>query len=112
LAKAHAEHDRGFGDLADRNYEHPPEIAAAFVDSCGRSSARVADVELFPICEEMRPLETAINAAPVNLIEGLRAKALVAFREVTRYLQVARSFTSKTPIRSKTSSSRSQNSAD
>jgi hypothetical protein len=31
----------------------------------------------------MRPLEKAINAASVTSIEGLRAKALVAFREVS-----------------------------
>src|ERR1035437_2481131 len=34
LAQAHAEHDREFGDPADRNYEHPPEIRKAFEDSC------------------------------------------------------------------------------
>jgi hypothetical protein len=31
----------------------------------------------------MRPLEIAINDAPVTSVEGLRAKALVAFREVS-----------------------------
>jgi hypothetical protein len=46
------------------------------------AGARAADDALSAICEEMRPLETAINAASVNSIEGLRAKALVAFREV------------------------------
>jgi hypothetical protein len=30
----------------------------------------------------MKQLANAINALPVNSIEGLRAKALVAFREV------------------------------
>jgi hypothetical protein len=82
LAQAHAEHDREFGDPADRNYEYPPEIRKAFSDSCERSGACEADDELSAICEEMRPLETAINAAPVTSIEGLRTKALVAFREV------------------------------
>jgi hypothetical protein len=33
LAQAHAEHDREFGDPADRNYEHPPEIRKAFEDN-------------------------------------------------------------------------------
>jgi hypothetical protein len=83
LAQAHAEHDQEFGDPADRNYEHPPEIRKAFEDSCGRSGANEADDVLSAIREEMRPLETAINAASVNSIEGLRAKALVAFREVS-----------------------------
>jgi hypothetical protein len=82
LARAHAEHDAEFGDPADRNYEHPPEIVAAFSDSCERSGAHEADDVLSAIIEEMRPLEIAIKAAPVTSIEGLRAKALVAFREV------------------------------
>jgi hypothetical protein len=83
LAKAHAEHDREFGDPADRDYEHSPEISKAFSDSCERSGAHEADDALSAICDEMRPLETAINAASVNSIEGLRAKALVAYREVS-----------------------------
>lgn len=82
LMQAHAEHDQEFGTPAERNYEYPPEINKAFADSCKRSGARAADDALFAICEEMRPLETAINAAPVTSVEGLRAKALVAFREV------------------------------
>jgi hypothetical protein len=82
LAQAHAEHDREFGDPADRNYEHPPEIVAAFSDSCERSGARSADDALSAIHDEMKPLANAINAAPVTSIEGFRAKALVAFWEV------------------------------
>jgi hypothetical protein len=31
LARAHAEHDREFGDPGDRNYEYPREIVAAFL---------------------------------------------------------------------------------
>jgi hypothetical protein len=82
LAAAHAEHDREFGDPADRNYEYPPEIAAKFSDSCERSGANEADDELSAIYMEMEPLAKAINASPINSIEGLRAKALVAFWEV------------------------------
>jgi hypothetical protein len=82
LVAAHAEHDREFGDPADRNYEYPPLICAAFDDSCERSGAHEADDMLSAIIEEMRPLEIAIKAASVNSIEGLRAKALVAFREI------------------------------
>ena len=82
LARAHAEHDREFGDPADRNYEYPQEIVAAFSDSCERSGANEADDALSAICQEMKQLANAINAAPVNSIEGLRAKALVAFWEV------------------------------
>jgi hypothetical protein len=82
LARAHAEHDREFGDPADRNYEYPPEIVAAFDDSCERSGATEADDALYAINKEMKRLANAINAAPVASIEGLRAKALVAFWEV------------------------------
>ena len=82
LARAHAEHDREFGDPADRNYEYPPEIVAAFSDSCERSGASEADDALSAIHREMEQLAKAINASSVNSIEGLRAKALVAFWEV------------------------------
>jgi hypothetical protein len=82
LAQAHAEHDREFGDPADRNYEYPPEIVAAFSDSCDRSGANEADEALSAVDAEMKQLTKAINASPVNSIEGLRAKALVAFWEV------------------------------
>jgi hypothetical protein len=82
LARAHAEHDREFGDPADRNYQYPPEIEAAFSDSCERSGANEADDALSAIHEQMKPLADAINAAPVTSIEGLRAKALVALWEV------------------------------
>jgi len=82
LARAHAEHDREFGDPADRNYEYPPEIVAAFEGSCERSGAREADDAVSAIHQEMKHLANAINAASVASIEGLRAKALVAFWEV------------------------------
>lgn len=82
LAQAHAEHDREFGTPAERNYEYPPEVAAGFSDSCERSGADEADDVLAAIHQQMAPLANAINAAPVNSIEGLRAKALVIFWEV------------------------------
>jgi hypothetical protein len=82
LARAHAEHDREFGDPADRNYEYPPEIVAASSDSCERSGAYEADEALSAVDAEMKQLAKAITASPVNSIEGLRAKALVAFWEV------------------------------
>jgi hypothetical protein len=82
LAKAQTEHDQECGTPAERNYEYPPEVAAAFSDSCKRSGADAASETLSAIHDEMKPLANAINAAPVNSIEGLRAKALVAFWEV------------------------------
>jgi len=77
LAQAHAEHDREYGDPADRNYAYPPEIVAAFADSCERSGAHEAGEALSAVAAEMKELAKAINASPVNSIEGLRAKALV-----------------------------------
>jgi hypothetical protein len=56
LARAHAEHDREFGDPADRNYEYPPEIVAAFSDSCERSGANEADETLSAVDAEMKQL--------------------------------------------------------
>jgi hypothetical protein len=82
LAQAHAEHDAEFGDPADRDFEHPPEIRNAFEDSCERSGANTAGEALHAIFKEMAPLANAINAASVTSIEGFRAKALVAFWEV------------------------------
>lgn len=82
LAQAHAEHDAEFGDPADRDFEHPPEIRKAFEDSCERRGIREASDELSAIFKEMAPLANAINATSVSSIEGFRAKALVAFWEV------------------------------
>ena len=109
LAQAHAEHDREFGDPADRNYEYPPEIVAAFSDSCERSGANEADDVLSAVDAELKQLAKAINASPVNSIEGLRAKALVAFWEVAPCVQATLSFHSTTLIRSNNSSLQSQN---
>jgi hypothetical protein len=66
LAAARAEHDQEFGDPADRNYEYPPEIVAAFSDSCERSGANEADEALSAIHEEMKEVAKAINAAAVT----------------------------------------------
>jgi hypothetical protein len=81
LAAAHAEHDREFGEPVCWNY-HTPEIKAAFDGSCERSGSDKACAALSAIHQEMEPLADAINAMSVNSIEGLRAKALVAFWQV------------------------------
>jgi hypothetical protein len=82
LTRSHSEIDRKFGEPRDRGYQDTPEIRAAWEevsewngldDACARQSA---------IWEEMKPIADAINASPVTSIEGLRAKALVAFWEV------------------------------
>jgi hypothetical protein len=80
LAQAHAEHDREFGD---RRYELSPEIGKAFEDACKRAGVREPSDALAALHEQMKPLENEINAAPISSIEGLRAKALVAFYEIS-----------------------------
>jgi hypothetical protein len=79
LVAAHAERDREFGNPVDR---YSPEMMAALTDCAERSGAVEADDVLSAIAAEMKQLMNAINASPVNSIEGLRAKALVAFYEV------------------------------
>jgi hypothetical protein len=78
LTAAHAERDQKFGDLPYRSQEKTD----AFDECCERSGVDEASDALHAAYEEMEPLMRAINASPVNSIEGLRAKALVAFYEV------------------------------
>jgi hypothetical protein len=82
LAQANADHDEEYGTPAERNYGYPPEVAAAFSDSCKRSGTDEASDALSAVHRQMVPLANAINSAPVNSIEGLRAKAMVIFWEV------------------------------
>ena len=82
LAQAQAEHDQECGTPAERNYEYSPEVVAPFDDSCERRGVREASDALSAIYAEMKQLANAISVAPVNSIEGLRAKALVTFWEV------------------------------
>jgi hypothetical protein len=78
MVAAHAERDRKYGDEPD----YGPEGMAALSECCRRSGVDEAAAALHAIFKEMAPLANAINAAPVNSIEGLRAKALVAFWQV------------------------------
>jgi hypothetical protein len=82
LAQAQADHDEECGTPAERNYEYPPEVAAAFSDSCKRSGTAEASDALSAVHRQMAPLANAINALPVNSIEGLRAKAMVVFWDI------------------------------
>jgi hypothetical protein len=72
LMAAHAERDKKYGELAHEE----------LLGCCERSGEPAASAALSKVQEEMEPLIKAINAAPVTSIEGLRVKALVAFREV------------------------------
>jgi hypothetical protein len=80
LAQAHADQDAEFGPPAERNYRDTPEMSAAWSERCVRVDE--TDNRLSALRAEMKQLANAINAASVNSIEGLRAKALVAFWEV------------------------------
>jgi hypothetical protein len=55
---------------------------AAVSECCRHSGVDEAEAALAAVYEDMEHLMKAINAAPVNSIEGLRAKALVAFYEI------------------------------
>jgi hypothetical protein len=82
MTRSHSEHDRKFGEPRDRDYQDTPEIRAAWEEACERNGLDDACARQSAIWEEMKPIADAINAASVNSIEGLRAKALVAFWEV------------------------------
>jgi hypothetical protein len=82
LAQVHAEQEAEFGRPAERNYQDTPEIRAAWNERCDRSGLNEADDRLSAIGIEMKPIQFAMDTLPVSSIEGLRAKALVAFWEV------------------------------
>ena len=87
LAQAHAETDERFGKFADydKDGNRNPNIEArnAFFDEMGdRLALGDASDRLDAIAQELSPIANAILALPVTSIEGLRAKAMVAFREV------------------------------
>jgi hypothetical protein len=83
LAQAHADQEAEFGPPAERNYQDTPEIRAAWSERCDRSALNEADDRLSAIGIEREPIQFAIDALPVTSIEGLRAKALVAFFNVS-----------------------------
>ena len=55
---------------------------AAFEAACNRHGVSEASERLDAIAQELSSVANAILALPVTTIEGLRVKALVAFREV------------------------------
>jgi hypothetical protein len=81
MTAAHAEYRAMVPDHAeyrgdfDRRYQ-------VMHDCCERSGESEARAAMDAIRQKMEELANAINAAPVNSIAGLRAKALVAFSEV------------------------------
>jgi hypothetical protein len=82
MIRSHSERDQRFGPPEDRGYRDRPDIRAACNEIYKRNGYDDAAARLHAIFKEMTPLANAINAASVTSIEGLRAKALVAFWEV------------------------------
>jgi hypothetical protein len=82
LTAAHAERDQRFGTPEDNDYRYTSETNATIEDIYERLGYRMASDDLQAAYDVMEPVMKTINAAPVNSIEGLRAKALVALYEV------------------------------
>jgi hypothetical protein len=82
LSEAHRVHLAALGDPANRGYQDTPEIRAAFQQTCERLGVDEASDRLSAAHQEIEPIAEVINALPCTSIEGLRAKALVAFWEV------------------------------
>jgi hypothetical protein len=82
MTRSHSERDQKFGEPRDRGYQDTPEIRAAWEEICERNGLDDASARHSAIWKEMEPIADAINAASVTSLEGLRAKALVAFWEV------------------------------
>ena len=68
--------------LAECDYRFPPERDVVSGEIDERLGLDEASNSLDAIAQEISPIANAILALPVTSIEGLRAKALVAFKEV------------------------------
>jgi hypothetical protein len=82
MVQRHDELEKQFGDPADRGYQDPPEYRAAAEEIDDRVGVDVAADQLHTVFEKVEPIAKAIEAFPCTSIDGLRAKALVAFWEV------------------------------
>lgn len=78
LSERNRELDERFGVPAGYTAEY--EAAAKAIDD--RVGLHEANERLDALAQQISPIANAILALPVTSIEGLRAKALVAFREV------------------------------
>jgi hypothetical protein len=82
LTQRNSELEERFGSAADRGYQNPPERRAAAEEIDDRIGLDVASDQLHTVFEKVEPIAKAIEGMPCTSIEGLRAKALVAFWEV------------------------------
>jgi hypothetical protein len=82
LVQRNSELDEQFGNPADRSLQTPPAYDTAANEIDDRVGLDVAADQLHTVFEKVEPIAKAIEALPCTSIEGLRAKALVAFWEV------------------------------
>jgi hypothetical protein len=82
LSERNSALEERFGAPADRGYRDPPEYEAAAKEIDARLGLDAAADQLHTVFEKIEPIALAIEALPCTSIEGLRAKALVAFWEV------------------------------
>jgi hypothetical protein len=79
LTERNLELENRFGEPADRGFRDPPEYESAAKEIDGRLGMDEASDQLAAVHEEMEPIADTISAMSCTSIEGLRAKALVAF---------------------------------
>lgn len=82
LTQRNSELEERFGSPANRGYQDQPEYRAASEEIDDRVGVDVASDQLHTVFEKVELIARAIEALPCRSIEGLRAKALVAFWEV------------------------------
>jgi hypothetical protein len=82
LTQRNSELEERFGSAADRGYQNPPEYESAAKELDDRLGLDAARDRLNVAFEKIEPIAKAIQGMPCRSIEGLQAKALVAFWEV------------------------------
>ncbi len=81
LAKAHAKVECKFGEPPYLDPEKGRRVQKAFEQACGEMGVDDASEKMEAIVKEIKRLSKVIHMLPVTSLEGLRAKALVAFWE-------------------------------
>jgi hypothetical protein len=82
LTQRNSELEERFGGPAERDYQYPPEYESAAKELYDRVGLDQASDRLHVAFEKIGSISKAIEGMPCRSIEGLRAKALVAFWEV------------------------------
>jgi hypothetical protein len=82
LTERNSELQERFGRPADCGYQYPPEYETAADQIDQRSGLDEASDKLHVAFERVETIARAIERMPCRSVEGLRAKALVAFWEV------------------------------